>query len=201
MLFQGQEWATRTPFQFFTDHNAELGHAVTEGRRQEFKHFAAFSAPETRESIPDPQAESTFLNSCLDWSELDQEPHSSTLRLFRALAILRRSEVALQDGRVGSSQAAPLSDQSLLLRRDPESGPSILLVMHLGGALEVDLAGRPELNNLDISRCQLVLTTDDYPFAPEIRPPSVLLEGDAAPVIRFAGPASVLLRAWPISAG
>ncbi|RUL85936.1 malto-oligosyltrehalose trehalohydrolase [Tautonia sociabilis] len=196
MLFQGQEWATRTPFQFFTDHEPDLGRAVTEGRRQEFRHFAAFADPSSRTRIPDPQAEATFLASRLDWSEPDREPHASILRLFQTLLTLRRSEPSLRDCRIGSSRAAALGSEALLLRRDPECGPSLLLLLHLGGPAEVSLAGRSELEGLDPSRCQLVLTTDDLPFAPDGRPPTVSLVGDA-PTIRFEGPSAVLLRAWP----
>ncbi|QDV36665.1 malto-oligosyltrehalose trehalohydrolase [Tautonia plasticadhaerens] len=198
MLFQGQEWATGTPFQFFTDHEADLGRAVTEGRRQEFRHFAAFADPASRDRIPDPQAEATFLGSRLDWSEPDREPYASTLRLFRALLTLRRSEPALKNARIGSYRAAPLSDHSLLLRNDAEVGPSLLVVFHLGGAEEVSLSARPELDGLDVSRCQLVLTTDERPFAPDGRPPAVSLDGDA-PAIRFEGPSAVLIRAWPVT--
>ncbi len=50
LLFMGQEWSASTPFQFFTDHNPELGQLVTAGRRQEFRKFAAFRDPKTREN-------------------------------------------------------------------------------------------------------------------------------------------------------
>ncbi len=81
MLFMGEEWGTTTPFLFFTDHNEELGHLVTAGRRKEFAHFAAFSNPATREQIPDPNAAATFHASVAaypaqltetqqDWSDL-----------------------------------------------------------------------------------------------------------------------------------
>ncbi len=60
MLFEGEEHASRTPFLFFTDHNADLAELVRKGRREEFKHFAAFQNAETRERIPDPNAHSTF---------------------------------------------------------------------------------------------------------------------------------------------
>ncbi|MFI5268887.1 MAG: malto-oligosyltrehalose trehalohydrolase, partial [Chloroflexota bacterium] len=40
MLFQGEEWAASTPFQYFTDlGDTSLGTAVTSGRRQEFRSF------------------------------------------------------------------------------------------------------------------------------------------------------------------
>ena len=42
LLFMGQEWGTETPFLFFTDHKEDLGRKVTLGRREEFRHFAAF---------------------------------------------------------------------------------------------------------------------------------------------------------------
>jgi len=63
MVFMGEEFGETRPFLFFTDHNEELGKLVTAGRRKEFAHFAAFSNPETREKIPDPNAASTFAAS------------------------------------------------------------------------------------------------------------------------------------------
>ena len=72
LLFMGQEWAATTPFLYFTDHPEELGKLVTEGRRNEFRHFSAFSDAAARERIPDPQDQATFRASRLDWSELDR---------------------------------------------------------------------------------------------------------------------------------
>jgi maltooligosyltrehalose trehalohydrolase len=62
MLFQGEEWAASSPFQYFADHaDPEMARAVSEGRRRE---FAAFGwAPE---SIPDPERPETFQRSKLD---------------------------------------------------------------------------------------------------------------------------------------
>ena len=52
LLFMGEEVAAKTPFLFFTAHNEDLAKLVREGRRAEFKHFAAFQDPERRERIP-----------------------------------------------------------------------------------------------------------------------------------------------------
>ena len=96
MLFQGEEWGASSPFLYFTDHHdAELGEAVREGRREE---FAAFGWDPTE--IPDPQAETTFLRSRLAWDELYEEPHSEILDWHRALIRLRRASARLQDGRM-----------------------------------------------------------------------------------------------------
>jgi maltooligosyltrehalose trehalohydrolase len=61
MLFQGEEWAASSPFLYFTDHrDAELGRAVSEGRRREFATFGW-----RPQEIPDPQAAETFARSKL----------------------------------------------------------------------------------------------------------------------------------------
>ena len=96
MLFQGEEWGARTPFQYFTDHDdPALGAAVRDGRRRE---FAAFGW--NPEEVPDPQAPETFERSRLDWSEPAREPHASLLAWHRDLIRLRRAQAALSDGRM-----------------------------------------------------------------------------------------------------
>lgn len=55
MLFMGEEYGATTPFLYFTSFDdADLAQAVREGRRKEFAGFPAFSDPESRERIPDP---------------------------------------------------------------------------------------------------------------------------------------------------
>jgi maltooligosyltrehalose trehalohydrolase len=96
LLFQGQEFLASSPFQFFTDHDEDLGRAVTAGRREEFADFSAFRDPETRSRIPDPQAETTFLRSKLDYSGSAREPGASALALHRDLLALRRGDPVLR---------------------------------------------------------------------------------------------------------
>ena len=96
LLFMGQEWAASAPFVFFTDHHADLGPLVTEGRRAEFSRFEAFADPATRSRIPDPQASSTFEMSRLVWNERAQAPHAGVLELYRTLLRLRRTEAAMR---------------------------------------------------------------------------------------------------------
>ena len=97
LILMGQEWAASSPFQFFTDHEPKLGRLVTEGRREEFRGFAAFRDPAAREKIPDPQAEETFLHSKLHWDEIGEDQHAATLRLYREFLRLRRESPSLRD--------------------------------------------------------------------------------------------------------
>ncbi|MFI7329029.1 malto-oligosyltrehalose trehalohydrolase [Streptomyces rubiginosohelvolus] len=93
MLFMGEEWGARTPWQFFTDHtDPELAEAVRNGRRRE---FGAHGWAE--EEIPDPQDPATRDRSCLDWSEPEREPHGRLLAWYRELITLRRTLPDLHD--------------------------------------------------------------------------------------------------------
>ncbi len=192
LLFMGQEWGATAPFLFFTDHNAGLGRLVKEGRRHEFRHYAAFADPAGLEKIPDCQSEQTFLACKIDWAERDREPHAGTLRLYQALLRLRRTEPALSCSRQGSFEALALDDDSLLLRREADHGRSLWVVIRLRGS------GTLSLQDQLSSPCRhwdLILTTEDRPFAPGASAPRVELSGPA-PRIEFHGPGAVLLRAW-----
>ncbi|VVO23318.1 malto-oligosyltrehalose trehalohydrolase [Pseudomonas fluorescens] len=83
LMFMGDEANASEPFLFFTDHHGELAEAVREGRRNEFKDFAAFQDPERRERIPDPNALPTFLQTT---PSFDENEHT---QLYRQLLSLR----------------------------------------------------------------------------------------------------------------
>ena len=86
MLFQGEEWASSSPFLYFTDHSdPEVGKAVRDGRRRE---FAAFGWDP--DQMSDPQEASTFERSRLSWDELDEPFHRRILDWYRALIALRK---------------------------------------------------------------------------------------------------------------
>jgi maltooligosyltrehalose trehalohydrolase len=89
MLFMGQEWAASTPFLYFTDMPKEIGDAIRQGRRGEFLK-TQFATEADIDQMADPQDETTFLRSKLDWSELDQPEHRTVLDLYRAGLKLRR---------------------------------------------------------------------------------------------------------------
>lgn len=91
LLFQGQEWGTSTPFQFFTDHDDALGELVRAGRRAEFATHGWHDLYGDDLVVPDPQSPATFAASKLDWSELDDDAHRRVLAFHRDLVALRRA--------------------------------------------------------------------------------------------------------------
>jgi maltooligosyltrehalose trehalohydrolase len=93
MLFMGEEWGARTPWQFFSFFpDPGLRDAVRNGRRAEFAEHGWGDA-----DVPDPNADSTFLDSKLDWDEAAGEPHATLLHLHRELIALRRAWPELSD--------------------------------------------------------------------------------------------------------
>lgn len=93
LLFMGEEWGSTRPFQFFTSHTEpELARATAEGRKAEFATHG-WDADE----IPDPQDPQTFLNSTLDWEEVQAPRHSRLHAFYRNLIRLRHTEPDLAD--------------------------------------------------------------------------------------------------------
>ena len=102
-----------TPFQYFTAHeDAAIGHAVSEGRRNEFAAFGWNAG-----DVPDPQSMDTFARSRLNWDEHAIEPHADLLAWYRALIAFRRNQPALRDGDYRSVQFDVTDDQVFVVRR------------------------------------------------------------------------------------
>jgi maltooligosyltrehalose trehalohydrolase len=110
LLFMGQEWASSSPFLYFTDHGEELGRLISEGRRREFEKFGAFSEHARAALIPDPQALETFERAKLDWARRDQADHARALELHRVALELRRTDRVLRDGSRERLRADALGD-------------------------------------------------------------------------------------------
>jgi maltooligosyltrehalose trehalohydrolase len=94
LIFQGEEWAASSPFQYFADHHdPQMARAVSEGRRREFSAFGW-----NPDEVPDPESPETFQRSKLNWSEQAKQQHREMLAWYRELIRLRRSTACLNDG-------------------------------------------------------------------------------------------------------
>ncbi len=91
MLFMGEEYGEKAPFQYFTSHSdKDLIEAVRNGRREEFDDFSWEGEP------PDPHDEETFRRSKLNWSLRERDEHASMWRFYKQLLALRRDTPALR---------------------------------------------------------------------------------------------------------
>lgn len=111
MIFMGEEWGARTPWQFFTSHpEEELGRIVAEGRVAEFAEMDWDTSV-----VPDPQDPETFTRSKLDWTEPESAEQSEILALYRALLQIRRSFPSITDPRFDHGTARSDDDEGWLL--------------------------------------------------------------------------------------
>jgi maltooligosyltrehalose trehalohydrolase len=181
LLFMGQEWGASSPFLFFTDHRETLGREVREGRKREFRDFAAFREAAVAGRIPDPQAESTFSQSRLDWSERRLEPHASLLRLYHSALGLRR-ELGLGRLERRGYRVVGQGGELVLEARPPGRG-AVLLVVRLGGPGVLEPGEEVAHPGTAAGGWRVLLSTEQPEFVVNPLPPRV---GDESPRPRIA---------------
>ncbi|MDQ6626776.1 MAG: malto-oligosyltrehalose trehalohydrolase [Verrucomicrobiota bacterium] len=179
MLFMGQEWNASTPFQFFTDHNPELGKLVTEGRRREFSNFHAFRDANIRAAIPDPQAEQTFAASTLRWEELREEKHAQALLLYQEFIGLRRTHPSLQNRARDNWLAVDLEDGIIALFFGAPGRYDLAVLLDLIGGHSSPNLDEPRLTPGEGRDWQRVISSNEERFGgsveDEFREPATLV--------------------------
>lgn len=135
LLFMGEEYGERQPFCFFTDFTGDLADAVRRGRRAEFADFPAFAGG-TLDHVPDPNAQSTFTASKLDWDHCTGPEGQAHLAMIKELLTLRRKRIV------------PLLSGA--------SGGAGRMITHQDGIIAVDWA-------LSCGTLQLRANLDDHP--------------------------------------
>jgi len=97
MLFMGEEYGEKNPFQYFISHtDTALVEAVRKGRKEEFDYF------KWEGEVPDPQSEETFQQCILSWRIDNNSMNGKLLNLYKHLIQLRKTHPAFQ-GRTSQS--------------------------------------------------------------------------------------------------
>lgn len=126
MLFMGQEWAADTPFLYFTDQPGELGRQIGAWRRKEFASQKHSLDPSLVPRIPDPQDESTFFSSKLNWDEPGAPEHRGILALYQACLHLRAAHAHFRNPPRARWTVAVVGDL-IALRWRQDAGDWLLL--------------------------------------------------------------------------
>jgi maltooligosyltrehalose trehalohydrolase len=137
MLFQGQEFASTSPFLYFADHREELKGPIRTGRREFLTQFASMSDPDVSDVLPSPVDRSTFERCKLDLSQ--RNAHASAYALHRDLLRVRRHTAAISHPR--KVDGAVIAPEALVIRFFSDAGDCLLLV-NLG--CDLDLSPAPE---------------------------------------------------------
>lgn len=141
LLFMGEDDGSCRPFLFFTDFHDELADAVREGRRSEFAHFAAFTRPESREQIPDPNAPHTFEASRPQTQDVLAGWHG----LYQQLLDLRHQQVIPHLPGCRALGTEVLGDKALTARWQLGNGNTLRIDLNLADTVQaVELPGVEE---------------------------------------------------------
>ena len=129
MLFQGQEFASSSPFLFFADHKPELAAKVSKGRREFLEQFP--SIRKLHDDLPVPDDVPTFERCKLDHRE----------RKLNAEAVAMHRELLRLRGELhGRVRGAVIGPEAFVLRYDAH-----LLIVNLGDELRMDIIDEPLL--------------------------------------------------------
>ncbi len=111
MLFMGEEYGEKQPFQFFTDHAEPLGSAVSDGRMNEFGGHGWEDLYGGDVSVPDPQDPATFVRSRVKSGTHDHTAANHVIESWCADVMTARAltldPAAWQRHPVSVSEAAP----------------------------------------------------------------------------------------------
>jgi maltooligosyltrehalose trehalohydrolase len=109
LLFMGEEYGEKAPFHYFVDHSdPALIEAVRKGKHEE--HASGICEGE----IPDPAAESTFLESKIDLTRTREGEQALLLDFYRQLLALRSRLPALQVFRRDQMEVTGIPQQRVL---------------------------------------------------------------------------------------
>jgi maltooligosyltrehalose trehalohydrolase len=143
MLFQGQEFASTSPFVFFADHNPDLAPIVSRGRKEFLAQSPTLAHPSVQERIADPADPATFARCKLDFAE--RQKHAWAVALHEDLLRLRREDPVFRAQRPGGVDGAVLSPEAFVLRFFGEAGDDRLLVVNFGRDLLLSPISEPLL--------------------------------------------------------
>ena len=155
MLFQGQEFAASTPFNFFSDFDPELAKLVSKGRAEFMSQFRSFGSADVPVTLLNPGDPDTFLCCKLDFSERDR--HAEAYALHKDLIRLRRTDPVFRTMKV---DGAVLRDHTLLVRYFARDGRDRILLLNLDRDLHFNSIPEPLLAPPPGCRWQVLLSSE-----------------------------------------
>lgn len=190
MLFQGQEFASSSPFLYFADHKPDLAKAVIEGRREFLGQFSSLATPEMQAILPDPTDPQTFMSSKLDLTE--RRSNKEAYALHRDLLRLRKGDPVFRAQKRGGIDGAVLGEGAFVLRFFGREHGDRLLVVNLGADRRCGPFPEPLLAPPEESVWRTVWSSEDPRYGGNGTPP---FNSDRGPVV--PGKTAIVLDSRP----
>ncbi len=166
MLFQGQEYGSRAPWNFFADHGGELQRSIREGRAKFVAQFARSATPEAQAALHDPCDAATFRECVLDPRERRMD--APLVQLHRDLLRIRREDPAI----LGAIDGAVLGPSTFCIRyQQPRAQDDRLLLVNLGVQFSEALVPEPLLAPIADHGWRVVWSSEDPRYGGHGTPP------------------------------
>ena len=143
LLFQGQEFASSSPFYYFADHKSSLNHEVHKGRKKFLRQFPSLSTAEIQKNVPNPSDPQNFIFCKLDFKE--RKTHSESYNLHKDLIKLRKEDSVFKSIFKYKYDGAVLGADSFLIRVFGDRCGDRLLIFNFGADVVFDPAPEPLL--------------------------------------------------------
>ena len=141
MLFQGQEFGASSPFVYFAEHEPELAKLVEKGRAEFVEQFPSQRDDALRRRRLAPHDREAFERCKLDLSE--RTKHRAIYDLHKDLLRLRREDPVFSAQRNDWLHGSVLGPEAFLLRYAVGTGDDRLVVVNLGGDLDLGASAEP----------------------------------------------------------
>ncbi len=117
LIFMGDHYKDDTPFHFFADYAGELADAMRENRAPEAENFGGYPEGKSAEDIPDPNDETTFTGSKIDWAQAETAEGKAWSSWLRRLIEIRREYIVpqLSDVKDSSGTVLPAPEQCVFV--------------------------------------------------------------------------------------
>lgn len=168
MLFMGQEFASTAPFHYFTSHtDADLGAAVTDGRRREYGEFFQHT------EFPNPQSPRTFEICQLTLDGTGNQQQAQMLRLTRDLLTLRWQHECLRNCRKDLTTVLQSEPEGwmVVVRSGVESAPAALFLNFSESLKAIPLEAFPDGLRLALWTGAACYGGDERHATPALIPP------------------------------
>jgi len=187
LLFQGQEFASSSPFLYFADHEPDLARLVAAGRCEFLSQFPSIADPHVQHLLHDPADPQAFLRSKLNHAE--RRLHADVYALHRDLLRLRHTDPAFQAQQPRGVDGAVLSPDAFVLRFFVPDDQDRLLLVNLGADLSFSPAPEPLLAPPCLRQWEVAWSSESPLYGGRGSPPL-----EAQGPWRIPGPAACVLR-------
>jgi len=157
LIFQGQEFASSSPFYYFCDHPEELAAKIVKGRLEFMFQFDSMNDEKIQKYIPLPHKKTTFEKSKLQWeNKIGNQAH---FQLHKDLIAMRKNDPVFSHLSETHIDGSVLTDDFFIIRYFSKYGER-LLIINLGVDFFINPPSDPLLAPPENSEWKLKWTSE-----------------------------------------